>query len=80
MHVLKILHCNYCMYTCEFRINAKLLKESSFRINAKLVKEELKVIYHPLYGMNKFVTINQSCHKMAHKCFLIWVIGYHVII
>ena len=45
MHVLKILHCKYCMYTCGFRINAKLLKEGSF-----------KVIYHPLYGMNKFVT------------------------
>ena len=30
------------MYTCEFRINANLLKEGSFRINAKLVKEELK--------------------------------------
>ena len=29
------------MYTCEFPINAKLVKEGSFRINAKLVKEEL---------------------------------------
>ena len=31
------------MYTCEIRINAKLVKEVSFRINAKLVKEELRV-------------------------------------
>ena len=29
------------MYTCEIRINAKLVKEGSFCINAKLVKEEL---------------------------------------
>ena len=28
------------MYTCGFRINAKLVKEGSFRINAKLVKED----------------------------------------
>ena len=32
------------MYICGFRINAKLVKESSFRINAKLVKEELNKI------------------------------------
>ena len=30
-----------------------------------------KVIYHPLYSMNNFMT-NQSFHKMGHKCFLIW--------
>ena len=30
------------MYTCEIRINAKLVKEGGFRINAKLVKKELK--------------------------------------
>ena len=29
----------------------------------------LKVIYHPIYSMNKFVT---NYHKMGHKCFLIW--------
>ena len=40
MHVMKYLHCNYCMHTCGFRINAKLVKKGSFRINAKLVKEE----------------------------------------
>ena len=33
------------MYTCGFRINANLVKESSFRIKAKLVKEELMVFY-----------------------------------
>ena len=33
------------------------------------IKMTLKVIYHPLYSMNKFVT-NKS--KMGHKCFLIW--------
>ena len=32
------------MYTCVFRINAKLVKEGSFRINAKLVKEEIKFL------------------------------------
>ena len=34
-------HCNYCMYTCGFRINANLVKEGSFPINVKLVKEEI---------------------------------------
>ena len=32
------------MYTCEFLINANLVKEGSFRMNAKLVKEELSYI------------------------------------
>ena len=41
IHVMKYLHCNLCMYTRGFRINAKLVKEGSFRINEKLVKEEL---------------------------------------
>ena len=45
MHVMKYLHCNYCMHTCGFRINARLVKEGSSRINAKLVKEEFKIVW-----------------------------------
>ena len=44
MHVMEYLNCNYCMYTCGIRTNAKLVKEGSFRINAKLVKEELRAM------------------------------------
>ena len=43
-HLIKYIHCNYCMYTFRFRINTNLVKESSFRINAKLVTEELMAV------------------------------------
>ena len=32
----------------------------------------LKVIYHPLYSMNNFVTNKSKLPQMGHKCFLIW--------
>ena len=32
----------------------------------------LKVTYHSIYSMNKFVTNISNCYKMGHKCFLIW--------
>ena len=32
----------------------------------------LKMIYHPALVWIILWQINQSCHKMGHKCFLIW--------
>ena len=32
----------------------------------------LKVINHPLYSMNEFVTNKLKLPKMGHKCFFIW--------
>ena len=32
----------------------------------------LKVIYHPLYGMNKFVTNKSKLTQDGAHCFLIW--------
>ena len=37
----------------------------------------LKVIYHPLYSMNKFVT-NKVATRWGTSVFLYGVIGYHV--
>ena len=45
---------------CLFMVSSRQKSES-----------QLKAIYHPLYTMNKFVTKNQSCHKIGHTFFLI---------
>ena len=63
MPVMKYLHCNYCMYTCGFRINANLVKEGSFRINAKLVKEELNTRSNIIIST---VKTNDMIKKVCH--------------
>ena len=40
--VMKYLHCNHCMYTCGFRINAKLVKEGSFSHKCEIGKGRVK--------------------------------------
>ena len=74
MHVMKYLHCNYYIYTCGIRINAKLVKEGSFRINAKLVKEELMQIKHS--NVRKHQQFGRTIFSNAYPVELIY--DWHV--
>ena len=76
------------MYTCEIRINAKLVKEGDFRINAKLVKEELKglaqakiikksVILFWVVNMTIWCKHVQSVQRLELQFFFIFVLRIH---
>ena len=67
MDVMEYLHCNYCLCTCGFRINAKLVKEGSFRINAQLVKEE--IYSHSLCNYS-VSTLSRGCFAICSSYFI----------